>query len=597
MDRDTKTKRIEWKLLRRVLGVLRRHRAWLIAATMSTAAAAAVAFAGPYFTRAITDSAIAGNLRWVLVLIAASLGVALVDAGVSYAKGVSTATLSALTLRDLRHRIASHLQILPAAVLERYHSGDLVSRLSSDLDSCETVLRRAPDYLYQPLQFVGGLAFMLVLSPKLTLVTCAMMPVSVFVFERVIRPMQQHSMKAMESLAATTAATQDAIRGAPIVRAFNLQKVLAEHYRSLAKTLERHGMENRKKDILAWVPFLMLRYIPQLIVPLYGGYMAFRGEISLGTLLAFDLLIWYVFLPLEAFLAWIRELREASPALARCYEVLDAPSERRGGHDVPHSSRDGAIEFLDVAFGYTAERDTLAGVSFHVRAGRTVGLVGESGCGKSTVLRLACGLYEPTRGEIRILGQPISRADLTSLRSRISFVAQDTHLFPGSIADNIAMARPGAAREDVIAAARAASAHDFIMALPRSYDTPAGELGNRLSGGERQRIGLARAFLRDAPILLLDEPTASLDTESEARVLEALRRLAQGRTTLVVSHRLSALRDADEILVLSDGRIRERGTHASLLEGDTVYRRLYEQQARGLEAAAGKAPRLALGEV
>jgi ABC-type multidrug transport system fused ATPase/permease subunit len=228
----------------------------------------------------------------------------------------------------------------------------------------------------------------------------------------------------------------------------------------------------------------------------------------------------------------------------------------------------------------------LDGLTFHVLAGRTVALVGSSGCGKSTVLKLICGFYEPREGEVRLLGQAISKADLSTVRARVSLVAQDTHLFPISIADNIAMAKAGASREEIVAAAKAASAHDFISALPRGYDTLAGELGNRLSGGERQRIGLARAFLKDAPILLLDEPTASLDTESEARVLEATRRLAEGRTTLVVSHRLSALRDADEILVLADGQVCERGTHADLLEADTLYRRFYQEQAADAQRLA-----------
>jgi subfamily B ATP-binding cassette protein MsbA/ATP-binding cassette subfamily B protein AbcA/BmrA len=577
--------RIEWRLLGRFLSVLREHRAWIGAAAASTLAVTAVSFAGPYFVRAIADSAIAGDLRRVVVLLLASLGVALFESGAGYAKAVSMATLASLSIRDLRNRLTSHIQALPMTTLERYPSGDLVSRLNSDLDSCETICRRVPDYLHQPLQFLGGLAFMFLLSPKLTLVTCAAMPISVFVFERVVRPMQQHSAKAMESLAATNAAMQDAIRGAPIVRAFNLQRVLSEHFHALASALERHGMANRKKGILAWIPFLMLRYIPQLIVPLYGGYLAFRGEISLGSLLAFDWLIWFVFLPLEALLAWIRELRESSPALARCYEILDAPAERRGGSPVPQVSRDGAVEFDCVTFSYGGA-GVLDELSFHVPSGRTVALVGSSGCGKSTVLRLLCGLYEPQNGVIRVLGQPVSRADLGSLRSRISLVAQDTHLFPISIADNIAMAKPEATRDEIVAAAKAASAHDFVEALPDGYDTLAGELGNRLSGGERQRIGLARAFLKDAPILLLDEPTASLDTESEARVLDAIRRLSQGRTTLVVSHRLSALRDADEILVLADGRVCERGTHESLLEADTLYRRFYEQQAASVQGPA-----------
>ncbi len=590
MGRDRQTQRIEWELLRRVLGQLRPHRAWLGAAVASTLMVAAVGFAGPYFVRGIADAAIAGNMRLFLGLVLGSLGFALFEAGAGYLKAVSVATLSAASVRDLRNQIASHIQSLPVATLERYHTGDLVSRLNSDLDSCDAVFRRAPDYLHQPLQFVGGLAFMFALSPKLTLVTCAMMPISVFVFERVVRPMQQHSTKAMESLGATNVATQDAVRGAPIVRAFSLQTVLGDRFHDLARALERHNMANRKRAIMSWPVFLMLRYIPQLIVPLYGGYMAFRGEISIGTLLGFDLLIWFVFLPLEALLSWIRELRETSPALARCYEILDAPSERRGGHSVPLVSTDGALEFDRVSFAYGGGRDVLDRLSFHVPVGRTVALVGGSGCGKSTVLKLLCGLHEPTGGEIRVLGQPIGSADLTTVRDRVSLMSQDTHLFPISIADNIAVARPEATRDEIVAAAKAASAHDFVSALPRGYDTLAGELGNRLSGGERQRIGLARAFLRDAPILLLDEPTASLDTESEVQVLEAIHRLSEGRTTLVVSHRLSALRDADEILVLADGRVRERGSHAELLQADSLYRRFYEQQTvdpQGPALAAG----------
>lgn len=586
MATPRKTPRIEWRLLAKVLRLLRPHRGWLATAVASTLVVTAVGFAGPYFVRGIADSAIAGNLHLLLVLVLASVAVALFESGAGYVKAVSMATLSSLTLRDLRNRITSHIQTLPMATLEKYHSGDLVSRLNSDLDSCEAVFRRVPDYLHQPLQLLGGLAFMFVLSPKLTLITCAAMPISVFVFERVVRPMQQHSTQAMESLAATSAAMQDAIRGAPIVRAFNLQAVLGERFHRLAKELEHHGMENRKKAILSWIPFLMLRYIPQLIVPLYGGYLAFRGEISIGTLLAFDWLIWFVFIPLETLLAWIRELRETSPALARCYEIFDAPAERRGGSSVPRVSSDGAVAFDRVRFSYEGGRNVLDGLTFHVPAGRTVALVGSSGCGKSTVLKLLCGLYEAREGEVRLLGQAISKADLSAVRARVSLVAQDTHLFPMSIAENIAMAKAGASREEIVAAAKAASAHDFISALPRGYDTLAGELGNRLSGGERQRIGLARAFLKDAPILLLDEPTASLDTESEARVLEATRRLAEGRTTLVVSHRLSALRDADEILVLADGQVCERGTHADLLEADTLYRRFYQEQAAGAQRPA-----------
>lgn len=577
--RRKKREPIPWKLVRRTLALLGEHRAVLVRAISSTIVVAIVWFAGPYFLRRLTNTAIAGNFDTFAWLVAASLGFALLEMAASYMKGVSVASISSLTIRDIRNRITQHVQGLPMPTLEQYHSGDLVSRLNNDLDQTTSMFRRVPDYIHQPLQLIGGLLFMILISPKLTLVICGTMPLSVLLFERVVRPMQKHSGKKMEALAEANASLQDVIRGASIVRAFNLQSVLVGRFRRKAEDVERHDMKNHVRKILSFIPFLTLRYIPQLLVPIYGGLLAFRGEITVGGLLAVNWLIWPIFLPLESFLAWIREMREVAPALQRTYEILDAPPERTGGSRVLPTSGHDPIVFDSVSFSYNGSSPVLDGLTLRIEQGKTVALVGSSGCGKSTLLKLICGWINPDDGDVQVFGESLRAADLASLREQISWMGQDPFLFPTSIGKNIASGRVGATQDDIIAAAQAANAHDFISSLPKGYDTQAGELGSRLSGGQKQRICLARMILKDAPILLLDEPTAALDTQSEAAVLDTLNDLTSCKTALIISHRLSSLRNVGEILVVDAGRIRARGTHQQLIAQDDLYRQFIERQA------------------
>lgn len=578
---------IPWQLVRRTILLLGAHRAPLFLAVASTTAAAVLWFAGPYFLRHLTDTAIAGDFGLFGWLIVASLLVALVSSAVTYARRLSVATLGALVVRDLRNRLTSHIQKLPMPAFERYHSGDLVSRLNNDLESTMALLRRAPELVYQPLQLIGGLAFMLAISPKLTLVVCASMPISVVIYERVVRPMQRHSGKKMVALAGANEELQDVIRGASIVRAFGLQNLLERRFERTARDVEQHDMSNQIRNILSFIPFLTLRYVPQLLVPIYGGLLAFRGEITVGDLLAVNWLIWPVFLPLEALLATIRELRETAPALERTYEVLDTQPERTMGSPITPISQVPPVSFRSVSFAYGDSAPVLSGLSFEVSQGATVALVGASGCGKSTILKLLCGFLEPDQGDICVFGSPLAEAHLGSLRKAVSWMSQDPFLFPTTIEQNIAYGRLGASRNEIVAAAKAANAHGFITALPLGYETSVGELGNRLSGGQKQRICLARLILEDAPILLLDEPTAALDTESETVVLEALDRTMKHKTTLIVSHRLSSLRGVDEILVIDGGRLRARGTHRSLLETDALYRLYVERQTCDNSVAGG----------
>jgi len=585
--RKAKAEMIPWKLVGRTLAFLRTHRVQLAISVVSTTIVAVVWFAGPYFLRRLTDTAIAGQWDVFTWMVAASFGFTLLEVGFAYLKRVSVTKLSALAIRDIRNRLTQHIQALPMSTVETYHSGDLVSRLNNDLQQATSLYQRVPDYLHQPLQFVGGLLFMVMINPKLTLVVCAAMPISVFIFERVVRPMQQHSGKKMEALAEANVSLQDAIRGASIVRAFNLQSILGTRFRRQAEDVERHDMKNRVRGILSIVPFLALRYIPQLLVPIYGGLLAFRGEITVGELLAVNLLIWPVFLPLESFLGWIREMREVAPALKRTYDILDSPAERTGGRSIVPSRDVNPIVYDSVSFSYGDHGRVLSRLSINIEPGKTVALAGASGCGKTTILKLLCGWITPAEGDIRIFGESIVTADLVSLREQVSWMAQDPFLFPASIERNIGYGRADASPEEIVAAARAARAHEFISSLPEGYQTEAGELGSRLSGGQKQRICLGRMILKDAPILLLDEPTASLDAQSEAEVFDALGRLMEDKTVVIISHRLSSLRGVDEILVMDAGAIRAQGTHDELVASDALYRQFVERQAIKDEDSVG----------
>jgi ABC-type multidrug transport system fused ATPase/permease subunit len=316
-----------------------------------------------------------------------------------------------------------------------------------------------------------------------------------------------------------------------------------------------------------------------------GGYLALTGRVTPGGLFAFMYLLHFLIEPLSSGPDLIAALRAATGTAGRIVEVMHRPVERADGQVFEADPAKPAIRYEDVSFGYGEQTHVLDGVSFSISHHKMVALVGHSGSGKSTVLKLLCGFYEPRAGGVELYGRGLGEWNLESLRRQLALVAQDTYLFPASIAENISYGRPGATMGEIIEAAKMANAHRFILELPDGYSTLVGERGNRLSGGERQRIGIARAILKDAPILLLDEPTSALDTQSESLIQEALERFMQGRTVLVIAHRLSTIKHADEIFVLDGGRVAERGTHEDLIGQGGVYRQLYLKQFESEDAA------------
>lgn len=576
------------KAIRRLLPFFTAHRKLLWLIWLAALLAACLDVLYPYLLNTMTDAVLAEQNERFKQLIVWASGAMAIDVALRYVNRLVSIRYQTYTIRDLRNRVTAHLQQLPISYLETLHSGDLVSRLNSDLDKLGGLSQRIHDLVQQPVIFLLGFTYLYDLSWKLLLATCILIPVSAILHDKVVRPMQAHSRKEMEHLARANAVTQDAIRGIYIIKAFNLQKLLTRKYQRIAEDVRKEGLAIDRRAAIEVAVFLMLRYIPQLVAPLYGGYLAFTGEITPGALMACTYLIWMVFLPVETALGWIRQLREVTPAAERVLEILDHPMEDGHHNNLKPVSGAPPISFNSVGFSYQNDSTVLHDFNLDVEGGSVVALVGPSGCGKSTVLKLLCGFYRPQKGTIKLNGSDILQTDIRGVRRFVSLVSQETYLFPTSISENIGYGRFNAGQEDIITAAKAANAHDFIEALPEGYETHAGEWGSRLSGGERQRIALARAILKDAPVLLLDEPTSALDAHAEEIVQEALDRFMQGRTVLIVAHRLSTIRNADEIVVLHDGHLHEHGTHEQLMQSDSMYKRLYLKQT-ALEEGDGQA--------
>ncbi len=567
-----------WKDLFRLFQYLKPHKFWLSVSIFGAVVDAMIRFVTPYLLKNLTDTAVEGRSDQFTGYVYIFLAAMVVNSTFTYLSKISSARYHTYTLRDLRNGITGRIQHLPLSYTDSLHSGDLVSRLNNDADQMSNIIKNLPDYVFRPLEFIFGFTYMLFLSWKLLLATCILIPISAVLFDKVVRPIQAHSKQQMEYKSQANAASQDAIRGAYIVKAFNLKQILAKKYQTLAEGVEKEGLEIDRRSALLIALFLSLRYIPQLVAPLYGGYLAYQGEITVGSLLACNILIWSVFMPVETFLGWIRQIREAAPAGERLFQIMDQPRERIGEGKFEIIASQAPAVFEGVSFGYDRETVILDNLSFRLNPGETTALVGPSGSGKSTVFKLLCGFYEPQEGRIFLFGNDLFQSGLAEARTQVSLVSQDTYLFPATIAENIAYGRLGAEDVEIVAAAKAANAHDFIMERPEGYDTQVGEWGGKLSGGERQRIALARAILKDAPILLLDEPTSALDTRSEALVQEALDRLMVGRTALVVAHRLSTIQRADNILVMDQGAIKEQGTHQQLMQTESLYKQLYLKQ-------------------
>lgn len=523
----------------------------------------------PLVWQQVVDVGLANRDWWYigqkLVLLVAVFGLGQVCSAI---RGVLLERAGQRLTLDLRLRLYDKLQTQSAAYFAQRRIGDLLARLTADVDSIQDVLIRGTDSVVaNGLRVLGVAAIFIALQPVLGLIVLIPMLLVGLLLKRYNRRVRPIYRAARQRLGDLTARLSDNLNGIRVIQSF------AQEQREMLG-LERTGRELYDQQVQAVTMrnrvFPLVRWVANFgnVLMLGGGVLfIMRGEFTLGGLLAYRGYGRYFYGPIDDLVNINDLLQQASAAGRRIFEVLDAEAtvtDARDAQPLP-APLTGDIRFEHVYFGYDPARPVLHDISLHIRPGERVALLGPSGVGKSTLLALVARLYDPNAGRILIDGRDLRWATLHSLRSQTAQVQQETFLFNTSALENVRYGRPDATRAEVEAAARAANAHGFLSALPQGYDTLVGERGIRLSGGQKQRLAVARALLANTPLLLLDEPTSAVEPESEASIIEALERLMHGRTTLIVSHRLSLAQSADRVVVVADGRIAEEGPPAELL--------------------------------
>lgn len=480
--------------------------------------------------------------------------------------------------RDMRQELFDHYQELSFSYYSRNNSGQMMSKLVSDLFDISEFAHHGPENLFISLvKIIGAFIFLLFINKKLALPLIILVIIMfVFSFKQNAR-MQETFMENRRKIGDVNASLQDTLSGIRVVQSFANEEIEHEKFKKsndaflVSKRDNYHCMGSFMSSNLF---FQGMMYLVTLV---YGGYLIANGEMQTADLAMYALYIGIFISPIQILVELVEMMQKGLSGFRRFVDVMETESEIT---DAPNAKEltnvKGHVSYEHVSFHYSDD-DTpvLSDISIDIPAGKSVALVGPSGGGKTTICSLLPRFYDVTAGRITIDGKDIRRLTLKSLRSQIGTVQQDVYLFDGTIKDNIAYGKPGASDKEIIEAARRASIHDFIMELPEQYDTYVGERGTRLSGGQKQRISIARVFLKNPPILILDEATSALDNESERWIQRSLEELSQNRTTITIAHRLSTIRDADEIIVITEDGIAERGTHEELLDMNGVYAAYY----------------------
>jgi len=582
------------RILRRLYGYLRPHIGIALLALAITFVGTGITLIGPQITRVMVDHVLAPKddtvyyswppaekLKLLGTLILLQIGLHLTGTVLRMAHGWIMIWLGGRITFDVRSQLYQRMQHLALKFFDKKDTGGLMSRITRDSDAIHQMIGEGSEILIRDGLLVVGIGVvLLVMDWKLAL--CIMIPVPIIVIVTASFWRKLHRMyhRIWHRWSKLFSRINEAISGVRVVKAFAQEEREVDSVNTRAYQL---FVANVKADRVWAIYFPAVELMFMLVMVSiwwFGGRSIILGTgFTLGALQAFIQYMFRFFGPLQSLTRLNDRLTRSFTAAERVFEVIDTEPE---GYDNPDAVKDerlkGHVDIKDVSFGYDKAQLVLRNVSIEVQPGEMIGLVGHSGAGKSTLINLVCRFYDVDDGEILIDGVPIKDISLHNLRSQIGVVLQESFLFNGTIAENIAYGKPGATVEEIIGAARAANAHEFIIRLPDGYDTKVGERGARVSGGERQRISIARAILHDPAILILDEATASVDTETEKQIQEAISRLIAGRTTFAIAHRLSTLRNADRLLVLEHGKVSELGTHDELLEQRGTYHKLVEMQ-------------------
>lgn len=480
--------------------------------------------------------------------------------------------------RDMRRELFDHYQELSFSYYSRNNSGQMMSKLVSDLFDISEFAHHGPENLFISLvKIVGAFIFLFFINKKLAL-PLILLVIVMFVFSfRQNAKMQETFMENRRKIGDVNASLQDTLSGIRVVQSFANEDIERAKFKKSNEAFLVSKRDNYHCMGSFMSSNLFFQGMMYLVTLVYGGYLIAQGEMQTADLAMYALYIGIFISPIQILVELVEMMQKGLSGFRRFLDVMETESEIRDADNAAElTDVKGHVRYDHVSFHYSDdETPVLSDISIDIPAGKSIALVGPSGSGKTTICSLLPRFYDVTGGSITVDGKDIRGLTLKSLRSQIGMVQQDVYLFDGTIKDNIAYGKPGASDEEIIKAAKCASIHDFIMELPDGYDTYVGERGTRLSGGQKQRISIARVFLKNPPILILDEATSALDNESERWIQKSLEELSKNRTTITIAHRLSTIRDADEIIVITEDGIAERGTHAELLEKNGLYAAYY----------------------
>lgn len=555
------------------------YKNWFLLGVAAAITLIIVNMAKAYYTQEIVNKALGGQFNELTRIVIIFIMIILSAVISQYISKYATGKCALYAARDMKEKLAMHLTRVSIGSSKWTQSGDLASRANNDTEHVTNFMKNDfSNVVVQPLMGLVAFVYIFFINWKLLLISVSFIPLLMFAANFLNKKMGMLFPKSYEYLGQASGVVEESIKGIDILKAYNLEEKANEKVKAIYKKNFETEFEIYKYIAPMQAVGLSLAWGPRLICALYGGHMALNGEIEVGTLVAVLQLLEYIAFP-TAGAAWIlSNIKRAIGAIERIVEVFNIPEEDAEGDNFSQNKEYPAISFNNVSFGYDDSEKIVKNLSFELLESKMTALVGESGSGKSTIMDLICKLYKCKEGEIELFGTDLNKLNIESLREHIAVVSQETYLFPGTLKENIIYGRKDASMEEVISAAKAAHAHEFISDMPQGYNTILGEAGANLSGGQRQRISIARAFLKNAPILLLDEPTASLDNYSETLVQKSLEKLIEGRTVLVIAHKLSTVTKADNIIVLKEGRIIECGTHNELINKKGHYHKVYNTQ-------------------
>ena len=576
-------KESQTSIIKRILTYAAPYWKAIAAAGVMTLIVNGLALLQPLMIKYLIDKGIgANNLAIFNYIILGFIALVLLKGIFSYAQGYLLPYGVQQAIRDIRAKLFEHIQYLPLKTVEKFKSGDLMVRVLSDTGNLGSVLGiELLNLANSILIIVGAVGWMVLKDWKMTILILLTSPLVGLTMARFGELTKHATTRSMKQLSLIMGKLQEAISGIKVTKGFAQEEQIIKNFNQENENLFGVSMKIAQLSATQTPIVEFLASIGIAIAVWYGGMLVIKGKFTIGDIFAFWGYMIMAVNPLNKISAIYSSIQGTMASAQRIFEVLDSPTETDAPDAVELPNLKGEISFRQVSFEYQKGKPVLTKVSFEVPSDSILALVGRSGAGKTTTANLIPRYYDPSEGEILIDGIELKKIKIKSLRSQLGIVAQETMLFSGTVKENLAYGKMEAGMDEIISAAKAANAHDFIMELPQGYETDLGERGSQLSTGQRQRIAIARALLKDPRILILDEATASVDVESEALIQQALERLMKGRTTIVIAHRLSTVRKADNILLLDRGQVVEQGTHEELVATGGLYSELVKYQLKG----------------